>query len=109
MSNAFYVQSGEAVDYTPVAATLAGTVVVQGDLVGVAKRDIAAGKLGSLAVDGVFDISKDPAANLAAGVKVYWDAANSRITTVATGNKYVGVTVAAAAATTTSARVRLSQ
>jgi predicted RecA/RadA family phage recombinase len=40
---------------------------------------------------------------------VYWDAANSRITTVATGNKYVGVTVAAAAATTTSARVRLSQ
>ena len=42
MPQATFVQDGCAVDYTPGVAVAAGAVVVQGDLVGIAKRPIAA-------------------------------------------------------------------
>ena len=42
MPQATYVHGGCAVDYTPGTAVAAGDVVVQGDLVGVVKRPIAA-------------------------------------------------------------------
>ena len=50
-----FVHEGAAIDYTPVVAVPAGTVVVQGDLVGVTRLDIPAGRLGALAVEGVFE------------------------------------------------------
>ena len=50
-----YIQSDEVIDYTPTADVAAGQVVVQGDLIGVAKRPIDANALGALAVEGVFD------------------------------------------------------
>ena len=46
-----YIQEGKNVDYTPGSAVTAGDVVVQGDLVGVAKLDIAANRQGALAVE----------------------------------------------------------
>ena len=58
MATVSYVQVGNSIDYTPDAAVSAGDVVIQGDLVGVAKLDIAAGALGALAVWGVFDFPK---------------------------------------------------
>jgi len=75
MAQAAFVQNGAAIDYTPDADVTAGDVVIQGDLVGVAKSDIAAGSLGSLAVEGVFDFPKATGAGTAitAGAKVYWD------------------------------------
>ena len=51
-----YVQKGDAVDYRPTEAVTAGDVIVQGSLIGVARLDIEAGTLGSLAVVGVFDV-----------------------------------------------------
>ena len=48
-----FVHDGDAIDYTPTADVAAGAVVVQGELVGVAKLAITANKLGSLAVKGV--------------------------------------------------------
>jgi len=108
-----FIQRGGSIDYTPVAAVSAGDVVVQGDLVGVAKLDIAAGKLGALAVTGVFDFPKatTSASALAAGAKVYWDAAGEVVTAGAGGgaNKYVGKVVRAAAADAAVVRVRLEQ
>lgn len=53
-----FVHEGAAIDYTPVADTTAGTVVVQADLVGLTRIDLKAGQLGSLAVTGVFDFPK---------------------------------------------------
>ena len=50
-----YVQRGESIDYIPAADVAAGDVIVQGELVGVAKKDIKADTLGALAVEGVFD------------------------------------------------------
>ncbi len=54
----------------------AGAVVVQGELIGVAKTPIAANALGALAVAGVFDLPKASGdGGIAAGAEVYWDEA----------------------------------
>ncbi|MBX3422011.1 MAG: DUF2190 family protein [Pirellulaceae bacterium] len=109
MSFAQFVQQGEAIDYTPNADLSAGSVVVQGDLVGITKRDIKAGQLGAISVEGVFDIAKEPTAPIAAGAKLYWDAGNDQAVTTATGNKLLGKAVAAAGVNSATVRVRLSQ
>ena len=53
-----YIQDGKAIEITAAGAIEAGDVVVLGNLVGVAKLDIQAGELGSLALEGVFDMRK---------------------------------------------------
>jgi predicted RecA/RadA family phage recombinase len=108
-----FVQTGDAVDYTPIADVAAGVVVVQSDLVGVTKRDIKANELGALAVAGVFDVAKEGgvAVVFGAGDKVYWDDANDYAvaTDGAGANKLLGKAVEAAADADTEVRVRLSQ
>ena len=47
MATAVYVHEGDAVDYTPGSDVAAGDVVVQGELVGVARTPIAANTAGS--------------------------------------------------------------
>jgi len=107
------VQAGCAIDYTPVAAVNAGDVVVQGALVGVAPRAIAAGELGALAVEGVFAFPKAAGVGLgiAAGVNTYWDAGAQQATTNPAGgiNTLIGKSVLVAADDDTNVRVRLSQ
>lgn len=102
-----YVQKGESIDYRPSGAVAAGDVIVIANLIGVARLDIAANTLGSLAVVGVFDVSKAAGA-IAAGATVYWDAANHAVTTVAAGNPYLGKAVIAAEASDELARVLLN-
>jgi len=109
MAQAMFVQNGLAVDYTPSSAVAAGEVVVQGDLVGVAKFAIAANTLGALAVDGVFDFAKNTSVAYTAGTILYWDDTNNVVTTTSSGNKQVGKVVRAAATTDATVRVRLSQ
>lgn len=111
MALAVFVQQGEQIDYTPSADVAAGDVVVQGDLVGIARTPIPAGTPGSLAVAGVFDLSKASATEFAAGAKVYWDATNKLAVTSDGGgaNKLLGKAVRAAGAGATTVRVRLSQ
>lgn len=106
-----FIHDGDAIDYTPSADVAVGDVVVQGELVGLAKRPISANTLGSLAVTGVFDVPKATGAStaIAAGANVYWDATNKRATTTATGNKLMGKTIKAAADADATVRVRLSQ
>jgi predicted RecA/RadA family phage recombinase len=104
-----FVHEGDYVDYTPGAAVAAGDVVVQGDLVGVAKGDIAANKLGALALTGVFDFAKATNVAYAVGTILYWDDTNNIVTATATGNKQVGKVVRGAATTDPTVRVRLSQ
>jgi predicted RecA/RadA family phage recombinase len=106
-----FIQEGCSIDYTPGADVAAGAVVVQNDLVGVAKRPIAANTLGSLSVEGVFDFPKSTAGGsaIAAGVTVYWNAGAQQATATAAGNKLLGKTVKAAADADTTVRVRMSQ
>lgn len=113
MANARFIHDGNGIDYTPNTDLPAGSVVVQNDLVGITKRDIAAGQLGTLELTGVFDLPKATGTGeaIAAGAKVYWDAANSVATTDADegANKYLGKTVAAAGDDDATVRVRLEQ
>jgi len=111
MPTARFVHDGNSVDYTPGSAVTAGDVVVQGELVGVAKVDIPANVLGALAVSGVFDFPKATGTGtaIAAGANCYWDATNQRATTTASGNKLIGKAVRAAADADATVRIRLSQ
>ena len=113
MATATFVQEGRAIDYTPTSNVAAGDVVVQGDLVGVARKPIPANTLGALAVEGVFDVAKATGAGsgMTAGTKVYWDATDQQAKTDdETGaNKLLGKTTNAAADADTTVQVRLSQ
>jgi predicted RecA/RadA family phage recombinase len=113
MATARFIHDGHSIDYTPGSDVSAGDVIVQGDLVGIAKLDIAANALGALAVVGVFDFPKTAGVGeaIAVGVKVYWDVADTVAKTDdETGaNKYIGKTVKAAGDDDTTVLVRLDQ
>ena len=102
---------GAYVDYTPGSAVAAGDVVVQGNLVGIATKEIAANKKGALAVEGVFDFPKDTGSGdaITAGALCYWDAGNEVATTTSDSNKLIGKAVAVAAAAATTVRIKLDQ
>jgi predicted RecA/RadA family phage recombinase len=108
---AVFIHEGLSIDYTPGADVVAGAVGIQGELVGVAKRPIAANALGALAVTGVFDFPKATGAStaIAIGANVYWNAGASQATTTASGNKLIGKVVRAAADADATVRVRMSQ
>ncbi len=102
-----YVQKGESIDYRPTEAVSAGDVIVVSDLIGVARLDIPANKLGSLALVGVFDMVKSSAA-VPSGSAVYWNAAAKQATPVSGSNRYLGKAIAGAAAGDASVRVLLN-
>jgi predicted RecA/RadA family phage recombinase len=111
MAQATFVNEGRAIDYTPSADVAVGAVVVQGELVGIAKQAIAANALGALALTGIFDIAKATGAGSAitVGANVYWDATNKVATTTSTSNKLIGKVVKAAADGDATVRVRMAQ
>jgi len=105
--SATYRAKGDRIDYTPGSAVTAGDVVVQGTLVGIATKDIAANALGSLAVEGVFDISKEEVA-FTVGEDVFFDTDTELAMNSDTGEgQYLGKCVEAAAATDSTVRVKL--
>lgn len=110
-----FVMSGDVIDYTPVAAVAAGAVVVQGDVIGIAKLDIAAAARGSLTTSGIFDIVKIND-EITAGAALYWDptgdpvggtAGTGGATTTAGALKFLGWAVEAAGAAATTVRCKL--
>jgi predicted RecA/RadA family phage recombinase len=109
MPQATFVHEGQSIDFTPGAALASGDVVVQGDLVGVLIRPLAAGEAGALVVDGVFDFAKLTSVAYAVGTILFWDDTNNVVTTTSAGNKQIGKAVRAAATTDPTVRVRLSQ
>ena len=111
--NVIYIQRGDSVDFIPKSDVKAGDVIVQGELVGIAKLDIPAGNLGALAVTGVFEMSK-VSSLIEAGSKVYWD--GSKVTKSADDGqtppaKYalLGKSISQAEATDETILVRLTQ
>lgn len=110
---AIFKQRGDAINYVPTSDVSAGDVVVQEDLIGIAKLDIKANTLGALALTGVFAIPKATGSGeaIAVGAKVYWDAGNLLATTDdASGtNKFLGKSILAASDDEATVQVRLSQ
>lgn len=107
MADAVFVQEGNALDYLAGVDVVAGEVIVQGDLVGIATRDILAGRTGAITVEGVFDLVKQAGLAITAGQVVYWDTANRQTLVSAPGNILLGKAVRAAAPGDQAVRVRL--
>ena len=104
-----FIHDGKTIDYTPVSDVAAGEVVKLEALFGVAPLPIPAGKIGSLQVDGSFDIEKAGGA-INPGNNLFWDDTNKEVTTdVDNGNnEFIGFGAVAAAAPDLIARVLLS-
>lgn len=103
-----HVHGGETIDYTPTTAVACGAVVVQGSLVGVALRDIAAYSQGALHIEGSFLFPKAAGdGGMAAGVPAYWDESEQVATETALGNIYIGKVELAAATADTSVRIQM--
>lgn len=110
-NNAKFIHDGDSIDYTPGVAVQAGDVVIQGDLIGIAKRDIAANTLGAIAVKGVFDVPKATGAGtgIGVGITVYWATGTQTATATSSGNKLLGKVVRGSADADAFVRVRLFQ
>ena len=109
MPQAVFAHEGGNIDFTPTVAVASGDVVVQGDLVGVACRPLAANEPGALAVTGVYDFAKATNVAYTVGTILFWDDTNNQATATATGNKQLGKVTKAAATTDTTVRVRMTQ
>lgn len=101
---------GVKMPYTPTAAVSAGDVVVVGELVCTAPRDIAANELGTLNIPVAGPVKKFPKAVLSTsaltqGTKVFWDATNEIVTTTASSHKVAGYVWEAATATAATVSV----
>lgn len=86
------ISVGMRVDYQSSSDVAVGTIILMGDLIGLADRPIPANRPGSLAIAGVFRVPKATGAStaLTKGVLVYWDNTNTRATTTAGSNKVLG-------------------
>ena len=84
-----YIQRGESIDFFPDRDIAAGEIVIRNGLVGVARIPVKKGTLGSLALSGVFDVTKPVRCAFSAGAAVYWDAA--RQSAVTSGDQLLGL------------------
>ena len=102
-----YRQTGKRLDYTPVAAVDAGTLVIQNSLKGVTSEDIAAGVKGSIDTEGVFRFPRTAGTAIEAGEEMYWDGTVATI--AASGNTFLGLTAGAVASADEVADIKLIQ
>ena len=84
-----YIQRGESIDFLPDRDISAGEIVIQNGLVGVAKIPVKKGTPGSLALSGVFDVTKTVRCTFSVGAAVYWDA--ERKSAVTSGDLLLGL------------------
>jgi len=101
-----FFADGDILDHTPAADVGAGQVVVMGELVSVAPRPIAAGKLGAVIVDGVVALPCATGATGAQGSVVFYSTA-SGIANASTGT-YAGKLASARVATDVNVQVLLN-
>jgi predicted RecA/RadA family phage recombinase len=108
MAEAVFVQKGDAIDITAGANIAAGEIVIiGGTLIGVAERAIANGDVGSVSVEGVYDVAKEAALAISLGDIVYFVAANNNVNKTSAGNTKFGMCVAAALAADTTVKVKI--
>lgn len=77
---AIFIHRGDHLDHTPATDLVVGAVVVLGELVAIATHPIPAGKLGSLALTGVFALPVAPATAAVTGEPAFWLPASEQVT-----------------------------
>lgn len=104
-----YVGRGEQLDYVAGSALDEATPVVCEDRIFVTTRKLASGELGSVATEGVFEVTKHAGEAWAFGQTIYWDAGNSRATTTASTHLVMGYAAKAALSAATVGQVLLGK
>lgn len=113
---ATFIHDGEYLDHIPAADLPVGAVVVIGDTIAIAQRPIPAGSLGSLAMEGVFEVPRAPGALIPQGKRLFWNPATQQagIDSALPGPQPVpvllpmGIAAAESLDTATTVRVRLN-
>jgi predicted RecA/RadA family phage recombinase len=103
-----YVQKGENLTLPAPYAVTSGGGVKTGLIFGVAAGDAADGAEVDLVTQGVFDLPKVSTDVFAIGAAAYWSDTSKLVTSTASGNTKIGVTIAAAANPSDSVAVRLN-
>ena len=104
-----YVQQGDTLTLTAPYAVNAGDAVLVGKIFAVAIANVANGADGEFVAEGVFDLPALSTDTPAQGAVLYWDSANKRLTTTASGNTRVGVATVAKTNGATTARIKLDE
>ena len=103
-----YIQPGKILTLTAPYDRASGEAALIGTIHGVALGTVASGAQADFAVDGVFELEKTSAQAWTEGALIYWDNTNKVCTTTASGNKVLGVAIAAAANPSSTGTVRLN-
>lgn len=84
------IQPGKVIDYTAGADITSGSIVVMGQILGIALADIANGATGAVQIDGVFEVPKVTGAVFSQGESLTWDASagkfDDNLATLASGD-----------------------
>jgi predicted RecA/RadA family phage recombinase len=103
-----HIQEGDRITVvSPIGGLASGQGVIIGALFGVSCYDAAAGSPAEIETVGVFSLPKAGAVAFAQGAVVYWDVSAGAVTSTASTNFPIGVATQAAAASDTTAAVRL--
>ena len=104
-----FVQEGHALDYVaPAGGVVAGVALLIGTVLVIPATTAAEGAIFSGWIEGVYNL---PCATGTAwdnpNTPLYWDSANKRVTTTATGNTKIGMTAEAKVASSARGNVKL--
>jgi predicted RecA/RadA family phage recombinase len=103
-----FIAPGHQVTMTAPYALTSGQGALVGALFGVAQHDALISTPVVLGMDGIYDLTKEPALAITAGARVFWDNTNRRVTTTATSNFCIGVATVAAAGGDATVRCLIS-
>ena len=84
-----FKQRGDRLTIIAAGTVASGATVLFGDLVGIALHDATSGQQLTLQTEGVVTMRK-AAGTINPGVRVFWDASASRVTTTPTSNRCIG-------------------
>ena len=85
-----YVQKGDVLAVTAGGTVAVGDVVLSNDIVGVAINGGVTGETISVAIEGVYNLTKLSTDVVTKGKALYWDAGNSRLTITPSTHKLAG-------------------
>ena len=102
------VQNGKMIDFAaPVGGAVSGVAFLVGGMLVVPQTSAAAGEMVACSTEGVHEVAKEATAIFAAGDVAYWDDSAEKLDETASGSFGNCTVTEAAAASTTSVRVKL--
>jgi predicted RecA/RadA family phage recombinase len=103
-----YIQPGKTLTVTaPSGGVSSNDGVLIGNLFGIAQYDAAEGAEVEILTEGVVEIGKTSALEIAVGDIVYWDGTNGVVNKTVDDQAAVGIAVSAAANPSATVRVKL--